>query len=1018
MNRYRLALTVVVVAVLCRTTWAEDRDLAFVHVLQARGMGDVAADYLQALIKQPDCPAEVKDLFDLEMSKSLRVQSQNIADPTDRAAIQAKSQDYLDKFIKLKPNHPEAVQAELSSAEMMFEQGKENWITGRSSKDKADQTAKLTEARKAYEQAGPLFKQVIDKLNERLTKTPAPARKPQGVALSKADKDALATRAAIEAAMIRARGEAALLDYYIAQTYTDVADNVKRKTALSTAAKTLDAIYQLHRDADPSSPDGRAALVAHVWDGKAREELGNRAEASAIYDEVLGNLPDPVDVKKGLLTGFEDVLAQAEHFSLLVIEKDQPAQYVDEANKFLTDFKRTFHNEWGYQAIEFELAKHLFALADKETKPAERAQLNKEAMALLTDMKGTRSEFQGEAILLFRERAKGTPGAEPKDVVEAIAFGDEAAKDHRWPEAEAYYRKALALIDPKKDSAKYSQVLDVIANCQLQPVYEAWEKWKKEKKDFDSKLFTEWADGAGQVARDNKRTDTALKAVALGNYFSFMLYVQAAQAVHAAPDKAAAKAATADKDAAVKRLQDLIDYTIKNFPGTAEADEARMSLARMKWNEGLIDEALAAFEAIDPKSDKYPEALQLAGEGRLQLYFAEMKKLEKDRDAKRLTENRTLALKHLADSIDLQRAKVKPGEAIPDTLINSVLLLAQVHVEGGEFEDAAKLLQPLVDQINKLHPAELDDTMLKVFGTIVRAYLGMNDFQKAGDAGLVLINLGPDKRDVNAVLVLFVQRLDIERKKLDIDFRALPNNAPQKQIDELRKRLLSINDLLSKMVSKLSERQELNSKSMYFVGKEFFDVEDFDNAERQFKAFQAKVAGDPDFAKEAGPLSNLVLTRLIDISQKKGNYEQAAEQAKKLREQAPKNLDVMITEAQIFQDWGEKKDPTKFDIAAAKWATIRNLLIRQKQNPKFADAYYDAVYNSAFCCLAQADKLQAKDHERAVEKAKEGEKILNSEMFLNKNLNGPLTVKRYKALLDKLQAFHKPSAPTAAAAQN
>ena len=74
MNRNRsllsLAATAVLVAFLCRTTWAEDRDLAFVHILQARGMGDVAADYLQALIKQPDCPAEVKDVFDLEMSSS------------------------------------------------------------------------------------------------------------------------------------------------------------------------------------------------------------------------------------------------------------------------------------------------------------------------------------------------------------------------------------------------------------------------------------------------------------------------------------------------------------------------------------------------------------------------------------------------------------------------------------------------------------------------------------------------------------------------------------------------------------------------------------------------------------------------------------------------------------------------------------------------------------------------------------------------------------------------------------
>ena len=218
---------------------AEERDLAFVHALQNSKppLGDVAADYLQALIKQPDCPAEVRDVFDLEMSKSLRVQSQNIADPAERAAMQAKSQEYLDRFIKAKPNHPEAVQAELSSAEMMFEQGKESWITGRSLKEKADRDAKLTEARKAYEQAGPLFKQVVNKLTERLTKIPPPQRRAPGASQTKADKEAAATRAAIEAALIRARGEAALLDYFIAQTYSEPADINKRKTALSTAAK-------------------------------------------------------------------------------------------------------------------------------------------------------------------------------------------------------------------------------------------------------------------------------------------------------------------------------------------------------------------------------------------------------------------------------------------------------------------------------------------------------------------------------------------------------------------------------------------------------------------------------------------------------------------------------------------------------------------------------------------------------------------------------------------------------------
>ena len=39
---------------------AEDRDLAFIHALQARHYGDTAVEYLESLLKSPDASAEIR----------------------------------------------------------------------------------------------------------------------------------------------------------------------------------------------------------------------------------------------------------------------------------------------------------------------------------------------------------------------------------------------------------------------------------------------------------------------------------------------------------------------------------------------------------------------------------------------------------------------------------------------------------------------------------------------------------------------------------------------------------------------------------------------------------------------------------------------------------------------------------------------------------------------------------------------------------------------------------------------
>ena len=56
---------------------AQEQPLRFVHALQENGYGDMAVEYLKTLEKQPDLPPEIRDVWDLEMSKSLKAAAES-----------------------------------------------------------------------------------------------------------------------------------------------------------------------------------------------------------------------------------------------------------------------------------------------------------------------------------------------------------------------------------------------------------------------------------------------------------------------------------------------------------------------------------------------------------------------------------------------------------------------------------------------------------------------------------------------------------------------------------------------------------------------------------------------------------------------------------------------------------------------------------------------------------------------------------------------------------------------------
>ena len=336
-------------------------------------------------------------------------------DAKEHDALIAESQERLSKFLKEHPEHPEVVSATFSSGEFAMDRAL-NFLRVSRGVDDKDQKAKyLTQGGRPWKKPSrgsskPWTSSASATSRCHLRrKKPRQNDRPRKPAAREA-RDELKTN------LLNARFQLALTDYYTAQTYLDPKD-ATRAAALKSAINGFDAIYQTNRvdEANRVNPIG---LFAHMWHGKATEELGDLREALDIYDEVLANTPEPGEASDPLM---ESLFADVEHFRLLILSKQKPDEFLDEAEKWL-QFYRKFKERDGYQGIALEVAKTKLAKAEKATGP-DKVKMVSSAMATLGEMIKVRSTYQQDAILLRRQHSKAGAEGEAANFDEAVALG-------------------------------------------------------------------------------------------------------------------------------------------------------------------------------------------------------------------------------------------------------------------------------------------------------------------------------------------------------------------------------------------------------------------------------------------------------------------------------------------------------------------------------------------------------------------------------------------------------------------
>jgi tetratricopeptide (TPR) repeat protein len=952
--RYWTIVTCAVAIVGTSHALAADFSLEFLKKAGEQGYGRVMVDYLTLLKDQSKLPSDLQEVYDLELARALRVAALRDAyNKEEREAWLTQSKEHLEKFLKEHADHPQVATAQVSFGDLALERGLGLLRLARSTKDKELITKYKTEARAAFAEALPRFNDARDRFDTRFhdMRDAFDADQTAGTRRRRAEEK-------LEDALFEwldARFKTGLAEFYFAQSIEDEKSK-DRAEALNRAAAIFDSIYQDNRES-------LVGLTAHAWHGKAADEQGENELATDIYEEVLANAPDPGNLSQ--VTGLEGLFSQVFYFkALLEIKKGNIAEFVKTAPGFLKAYGawRKFD---GYQGIALEYVKALVEKAEKSP-GEEKTKLLREANSLLREMARTPSEHQADAILLGRTVGKAAGAEDAGSVAEALALGEDAAKSGEWAEALKYYEQSLDLAN-KSSLQKDKKLIPDIEGALDQVRY------RQAVILFQEGKMEEALSQAGEVA---KRTESpaGAQAAALAVSAALNLYAQ----IDPAQEDAKAKA--------LDRLTKIADFTIKSYPDKPEADDARISMGQAKLVQGQYADAIAVFEAVNPRSERYGVGLFLAGQTHWRLYSGGEKA-----DPAKGPERAKQSEERLTAAVEAMRkeAAENPKEEPPRQLGEAELLLAEVLIETGNGTRAVELIAPQVQAVIAAKPTELDNIALRTFLAGVRAYIAQADFAKAAETANAMADLGADDARINRILVGLAALMQAEWKKANAAAIEAQSGGDLTIKDAADARVKGTAEMLGTVLAKLLARQQIDVKSQLFMANTAMDIDRPDLGEPLFKSLLEKADNnDPEVPKQVIPNCR---ARLISIVRKKGDFAEALTQVDKLLEENPNVLDFMMERGRILQAWAEQDD-SKLSDAVQQWVGVRVKLSRMPRKPV---EYYEANYNAAYCLYLESQKN--KDPKRALEATK----LLNALLFTSPKLSGEDMVARYNDLLKK-----------------
>ena len=941
---------------------------AFVEGLRDRGYYDTALAYIDEMERQGKLPLELKELLPYERAQTLLASARDLNNVDDQRQQLDAAQAAFQQFAKNSPTHPLAAMANTWRGRILFEKARVEIFeaddpsheSNRKDYQKKARTL-LIEARRVFEDAAALHKKAFDQF---------PTFIPEE------DKPQHAARSKVENSYIEVVFDMSKCSYWEARTF-----DKGSKEAAGALQKAQVEFTDMH-DRTRNNTGGK---FARLWQGKCFEELDQITQALGVYEDLLALTPD-TPVKAALYD-------LALRFKLICLNHEQKKDYplvVTLAQEWLADAKGRTRTEVG-NGIQWELCRALEQIGKDTTKPeSERTHALNEALTRVRSLGRTAGEFKApsnamiQRLLLTLNRNADVP----------TDFGTAYGMAAKHSEDINLLRQQVATAQQEGNlaEAKAKQAALKASAAEMSKLCDIALKMSKPSTD-PSELYR----ANVLLAYGYLLDDRLLEAAAVGEFTMRSLLQQSPESAKNAGliamlafDRAYQKAEKGNREFEYRKLVEFATRLDQKFPESEQANDARLTIARVMWDERRLDEAALWWNKVPAGATHYGGAQLSTGQAYWGQYTTQLNLPEEKRPGKeKLAEWRDLAIKHLEVGIAERMRSTPADSASPDDLIRGKVTLAQIRNLSGVYHTVDKSVGSIELLTEEPHsvvqaiavprgterpktPGSPKSRAMASFAyqQLLKAQIGAKDLDAAREARFKLEEVAgsDDAEALTQVFVEFGQELEKELKQL----KAAGETG---RADEVLAGFESfLNDLF--------ERQEgQNFTSLFWIAETFTSLADSssENQERA-KEFYTKAGGayqeivdkakaDSKFAQPDQLMYSKM--RLVNCKQSQGDFTGGDALLKEVMKEkkAVDSPNMQFAAASLYQAWAGSSEPEaakkyqtaiqgmKSPVVVWGWAYTAQRLQRvqmTKPDPRIAALEYDARYNLGLCQLAFA----------------------------------------------------------------
>lgn len=741
------------VASLAGRAGADEATEEYIEKLKQVGFADLAIDYLEFQLKAPGLNAEDRATIEFEIASSMIAASEALNDLSKREQLLEDARVRFEDFSKKYPNHPKQPDSLAEVATIALQKGRLRVVEAQLPANESRAIALVKEGREHLEKAAGQYAKAYAEFQKAYKAMPTFIDPEQrGARELQKRKDSLFLKS------MDSRFQTELSRFYIAESYESVPlpkpQNANDKKAMDAYNQQKAEWDKAYKDAIEKARAGfesiykeyrreLVGLYGHLWMARCLAAQGDHRRAMGIFQQLMEH-------ENRALEGLQ---RQVFHFKMLsYMARKEYDQVFNQAVPWLRDNARYFR-EPSYQGVQMELAKAYVALAEAAADEREKVRHYQNADEILNRLGGYPNQYTG---LARREQLRiaahlNSAGPRARNFNQLFSLAN-AKLDSLKPETPEDQKRAI-LAEAKqlfKDaiaSAQPTDSVDSVNDARVALVYTCL----MANDLYEGALLAEF------VAREYPKSGSAPQAAS----FAVTAYAMGYDAARGLQEQSVAAYPEID----AQRLQAIAEYMNDRWPGSKEADSARMTVGRLYYfSQKDYATAVAEFDKIQPRSPEYASALALAGGA----YWDHYKSLSNtnDVDPNELKRLRDSALDRLVKASAKLREGLA-GDIVDQQLFLNDAMLGEVYYESGDDNKALAVMNPLIEKIRK---NELPDAVSPQYRTALltsalQSYVRLTQLDKAQEL-VELIGKQQGGEAASGVTVVFVNLANRMREQL------------------------------------------------------------------------------------------------------------------------------------------------------------------------------------------------------------------------------------------------------------